>query len=188
MTRQGHDRCRYEDASWEVSAYSAREAAHPSLFGITPEPYINCNYRGYLIHYEVENRRLQLARLVVGSTLGRSDAPRIGGLAPRSEGRDLVYENQSLPLAFTGGMLLGSGPSRSSWAFSRPPWEYERLCELIFEDGRLLRSVDRSEAAIEVGRVARDLDYDALYVKGGLERVFARFELTYQPPGGAPWG
>ena len=56
------------------------------------------------------------------------------------------YHNVGLPLAFTGGLLLGRGFIRRHYEHMgfQAPWKFEKVTELIFTGGVLTSAHDRS--------------------------------------------
>ena len=179
MTQQAHDVCLFEGARYDVCAHEGRGRVRPSDFGIAAESTTTADRRGYWTLYAVDGGSLRLRELHVGSRLAPEAAPRIGERRAAGEGGRLVYRSLDLPVAFSGGLLLGSGASRAGSWFMRPPWDYARLWELRFEEGRLVGVWDRSAKAEEIHRTASPDDLQSLYSEEACRRLFQGFSTTY---------
>jgi hypothetical protein len=131
--------------------------------------------------FTVEGGELYLSRLHVADRQGVY--PTIAGVraVPDEPERPFAhtYDGMRLRQRFTGGLLLGQeliDDTRYCVAFETPT-SYERVTELIFDDGRLRERIDHSELVRGVReRTGR----------GTLPRLWDvpwPFRLPYWPPG-----
>jgi hypothetical protein len=125
--------------------------------------------------------RLRLREFQVTTDLRPEDAPRIGGRVSEREHSGLIYRDLDQPVSFTGGLLLGSGLRLGDPISIMPlPWNYERVLELLFEQGRLVDAFDRSG---ELERMRRDdlsfwaKNEDESFLAG----LFNGFSIVYRP-------
>jgi hypothetical protein len=99
-------------------------------------------YRGYVASYRVDGDQLVLAELETdpsyeGTHLGVSPVPGHGVQ---------VYRGLTVPVAFTGRLLIGAGYvdiGRLHMGF-RPAYGFQRVWELAFGAGRLTTAHERS--------------------------------------------
>ncbi len=117
---------------------------------------------------------------------GARAAPTIFGGQPASvtEGGLCTYGRSPDRVAFTGGLLLAQCFKSELYVHMgfHPPWKYEVVRELSFEDGRLSREVDRSSAMAEIRArlAARSLGPDGtneVEVGAWVEQCFDRSYL-----------
>jgi hypothetical protein len=115
-------------------------------------------WRGYICHYGVRSGHLQLLHLTVGMEspfapeAGAGPAPPVFGSEPATDEGAATYRPTNAVVPFTGGLLLGDGFIEELYVHMgfHPAWKFERVVELIFEDGRLVRSHDRSAQLAEI--------------------------------------
>ena len=126
-----------------------------------------------------------------GKGYGRKRGPKINGIKPVSRERQHRFNNcymgLNYPLEYTGGLLLAYGFIREFYVHMgfQKPWTYERVLELIFEEGMLSRELDLSGRMAEVRQLIRE----ALRKKGSndeepryeemIEFVVRSFDRTY---------
>lgn len=161
MTAQAADSALLHGEHFLVCGVNGSELVTPSQWGLKPEMPSTASYRGWMAEYQI-NDRIELANLYAFHDGGlpvknrKPNGPVINGIAPQEpDARGLVigfnclYKGLALPIAFTGGLLLGAGLVRgllTNVGF----WKFEKVYELIFEQGRLLSSADKSEVASTV--------------------------------------
>jgi len=181
MTTQGHDRCDFGGATHALCASAGEGRLRASSFGIQARAPHTANHRGYHMRYAVDESALRLREFQVTTNLCPEEAPRIEGRVPEREHFGLIYRDLDQPVTFTGGMLLGSGLRPGDPISIMPlPWNYDRVLELLFEQGRLVDAFDRSA---ELERMRRDdLSFWARNEdESFLEGLFSGFSIVYRP-------
>ena len=131
------------------------------MHGITPGGISSACWRGYYCTYAVNGDRLLLQDLHMGLTeedagLAQNGAgPAIQGILPRYDDQEYCwgYSPLQMPIGFTGGLLLGRDFIRELYVHMgfHPAWKYRQVYELVFQDGHLLASDDRT-AQLEESR------------------------------------
>lgn len=108
--------------------------------------------------YEVMERQLYLKDMIVSSDRG---FPVINDVIPQSVYSEnkmdiALYENLNERLTFSGCILIGSEYSEKySSKYDLPYYQYARVYELIFEDGKHITTIDHSKAML---RIRKNLD------------------------------
>jgi hypothetical protein len=69
------------------------------------------------------------------------------------------YEGLDYPLDYTGSLLIADGFIQALYVHGgfHPAWKFERVLELVFDAGRFVEVVDRSERMAEVRRAETDV-------------------------------
>ena len=156
MTSQIPDSVRYEGVEYEIVGIAGDGLFHPFDHGLAPVPLHTACWRGFICTYEVADCALLLRHLVVGVDRTQDRRP-IGEVTPPIDGvvadfddREHVvhYKGMHLPVPFTGGLLLGEGFISDLYVHMgfHPAWKYERVVELVVEDGAVVSASDRSAA------------------------------------------
>lgn len=161
MTAQAADSARLREERFLVCGVNGSELVAPSQWGLKPEMPSTACYRGWMAEYQIDDR-IELADLYVFHDAGlpvknrKPNGPVINGVSPQEPdatgsaiGFNCLYRGLALPIAFTGGILLGAGFVRGllvNMGF-HPFWKFEKVHELIFEQGKLLSCVDKSDVA-----------------------------------------
>jgi hypothetical protein len=151
MTAQIPDFVWLEGRRYRLAGVSGRGLFDPQDVGLRPAATSTANWRGFHCTYGVEDSRLVLQTVYIGlaeptELFGRQ--PERGGItefAPNS----WAFKNLGRPIRFSGGLLLGDGPTdrTSRHIGTPPPWTYATLLELELHDGRLTATTDHSESA-----------------------------------------
>lgn len=114
--------------------------------GISPVMMHTANTRGVNARYRIENGQLLLSDLQVGSV---DEPPAIGDISATTDeyGQTWTYLELDLPIAWTGDLILGSGPIRELFVHSGflPVWHYERVLAVDLEAGVVESTEDRTE-------------------------------------------
>jgi len=165
MTGQHPDEVRFEHKRFALTAVDGSGLFDPVQHGIEPRWLGTGCYHGFICHYSVVRRRLVLRQLVLGSD--GEPAP-IGGVRPVTSDYGWQYKKLTMPVAFTGRLLIGNdfvGPGvRMGFV---PAWLFADVRELTFQDGFLHTAADRSAELAAVREVldelgtGPDLDEDA---------------------------
>ncbi len=159
MTAQVSDFVRFLDEDYHVAGVSGDGLFDPAAYGIKPRMISTACSRGYYCHYAVKDDRFTLDMLHIGLIEGeaerakRGDGPLVFGVAPRYDHIAHCFEYASLaaPIAYTGGLLIGGDFIWDLYVHMgfHPYWKFRRVIELIFDHGRLVETLDRSQAAEE---------------------------------------
>ncbi|MFW6163890.1 MAG: hypothetical protein ACODAJ_14055 [Planctomycetota bacterium] len=195
MTAQAHDLVTWHGEAYDLCGANGDGLFDPVAHGLTPAPMCTACWRGYVCHYAVEEGCLILDDLMVTNAktpAGREPVlgPAIRGVEPEPEGESFfncVYRGVGLPVAYSGGMLLGRGFIRELYVHMgfHPAWKFERVVELVFADGRLERHRDLSDRMREVRETLSDdplgpgADASMAEVRKWIE---ATFSLYYENP------
>ena len=172
MTAQITDSFFFENNDYSLVALSAPIGFEPKDYGLEAYASSTACWRGYWCDYAVEEKKLFLERLYLYNAEG--NYPDFNGVAvsPQkyekvayTEGfdpeikYDLFPENfghrtyeAHMPMKYTGRILLGDGFLRDYYihmGFQRA-WAYEKLIELVFEDGIIKEVNDHSHVAAEL--------------------------------------
>ena len=126
--------------------------------------------RGYVCEYAVEENQLFLTAL----RLGMAEPPtQLFGTDLRFTGGAATYSPIRVPLAFSGGLLVGARFIHDLYAHmgNHPAWKYAEVLELLFDEGLLGQVADRSELFAQRRAAPRDFD-------GWIETTFDR---SYPP-------
>lgn len=186
MTAQIPDLVMFNGIAYTLAAIDGHGLFDPADHGLQVVPTSTANYRGYQAHYAVRDGRLLLTAL---HDVGLRDAvegtspdtlPRVAGRTPLWQGYSLAYDNLDLEVPFSGGLLIADGFIHELYVHMgfHPAWKFRRVHELIVEDGRIIRTHDRSDeiAAVRETMAARDrpdpADGDGL--KSWIARTFER--------------
>ena len=183
MTLQTSDHL-LRDGQRQTVLDASRPLFDPVALGYRPTMRTTACIRGYVCGFELLGGVLRLHTLAINHQPGRApitrrrQPPDLNGVAAIERPDDLVadwhFEGVALPLAFTGGLLVGFdrravARSASGW---RAAWLYAHVRELVFEAGALVAEtvLDESIAPIRERALAadkrvglfRDVDYPAL--------------------------
>lgn len=166
MTAQISDRIVFEANTLWIAAICGGALFDPESIGIKPVPTNTACWRGFHCVYSVEESRLWLSKFTIGihqsdvrlgrvSPFGKTPKPstRLGyiraekpiGIHPIDYDVDDIHE----PIEFSGGILAGADFIQELYVHMgfHPAYKFNHVLELIFEDGKLLQSHDRSEQA-----------------------------------------
>lgn len=170
MTAQIGDIYKYEKKEFTIVALSSAMPFDPKNFGMESHPSSTACYRGYWCEYAIENDELFLKDLYLFNV--EDKYPPLNGVevspqefveyecytgsekkcekitSPAHFGHR-VYKDVNLPIPYTGKILLGDGFMQEYYihmGFQRG-WAYEKLIELVFEEGILLECNDLSHIA-----------------------------------------
>lgn len=139
--------------------------------GVMPVSMHTANTRGELARYRLDDGRLLLSDLQVGSI----DAPPpINGVEPSTDehGQVWTYLGMDLFIEWSGDLLAGRAPILDLYVHAGflPVWHYEHVLALDIESGHVVAQEDRSEAvaAFRADRLESDEADDD-------EGIFERF-------------
>lgn len=110
----------------------------PRAYGLNPSSFSSDCWKGFVVHFSLENDRICVSKLDVNCDDG--NYPVINGVAAYVDDDDYhVYKNLNLMPAYTGTITLGKEllPQYMFSAFTGPH-SYLETYELDFEEGRLV--------------------------------------------------
>ncbi len=115
-------------------------------YGVAPVMMHTANTRGVAARYRIEDDRLLLADLQVGSV----DAPpAIEGVEATTDehGQTWTYLQLDVPISWTGDLIVGKDPILDLFVHGGflPAWHYEKVLAFDIEAGVVQSSEDRSE-------------------------------------------
>lgn len=136
---------RYQNTEYKILAVEQEFIVHPVAFGFLPYTIasIQCPFS---CDYELEDYKLFLRRL----TIGTYDAVNYGGV--RLEGYAQKHEFNHLPVTYNGVILIGANPLKEYYTKSETfaYYSYQKVIELVFENGILITTVDQSRAMLRI--------------------------------------
>lgn len=161
MTAQISDIVVWQGEEYGLCGANGEGLFDPTSVGLNPVGMCTACWRGYVCHYRVADERLLLGTLAVSHGDAESGemvpGPAVHGIEPvEGEGWmdffNCVYEGLDLPVAYTGGLLLGSGFIEELYVHMgfHPAWKFEKATELIFADGRIEEARDLTARMAEV--------------------------------------
>jgi hypothetical protein len=157
MTAQIEDVVVFQGRMYALAGVNGPGLFEPSEHGLRVHMTTPACRRGYVCEYAVEDERLFLTALRLGM---RRPVARLFGADVRMIGSAATYSPVSVPLAFGGGLLLGTGLCHDLDVHKRkhPAWRYTTILELSFDEGRLVAAFDRSELLTQRRTAPRDCD------------------------------
>lgn len=162
MSGQISDIFTYREGRYSIARIDGSPEFDPELLGITVGfEFCSACTRGYRAEFGINERRLILKSLhlidMPCGPDGESVAPMIDGTAPQmdSDGGGIfavIYDNLAWQFHFTGGILIADGfiAELYSHGGTQSSWKYERIVALTFENGILVKELDRSETIAEL--------------------------------------
>ena len=163
MTAQINDTVFHRKIRFSLAGISGRGLVEPTTFGFEPVAMSTACWRGYVANYTVEDDQLFLTSLEVGlptkeallAKAGRGPVL-FGTSAQPGKWFGFLYEGFKQPVPFTGGLLLAEGFIRDLYVHMgfHPAWKYERVREVLCEEGHVLEDHDRCKEMAEVRRKA----------------------------------
>lgn len=181
MTAQIDDYFLYDDHAYSVAGISAGSLFDPAILDIHPMGSSTACWRGYYVEYGLVGRHLTVINLHAnfyeeGEGYQRMQGPAINGivptdLLPECGGFNNHYEKINFHLEYSGGLLLADGFIEELYVHMgyQSAWKYERVRELVFENGILIKDHDRSEKMAQIRQI--------------LTRGNLRDEITGMPSG-----
>ncbi len=149
MTGQIEDTYRYKGKEHSIIAMTTPIEFDPEEYGFHPEaPHTAC-WRGYVCHYDIVANQLALTKLEI--FCGENPYPVFDGVAPVKDRRKwsnmMIYRNLRHVIDYDGSIVVGSGFLNQYYihmGFQRA-WAYENVYELMFEHGKVIKTVDHSD-------------------------------------------
>jgi hypothetical protein len=153
MTAQINDSVFHRKRRYSVAGVSGKGLFDPASYGIQAKSFSTACWRGFHVDYEVIDSRLTLTAVSIElpvehrAAAARGELTFAPGLRPAKDKFGVPrFEGLSLPIPYTGGLLLGDSFIRKLYVHMgfHPAWKYQNVRELIFEQGTLLEDHDRS--------------------------------------------
>ncbi|MDO5293417.1 MAG: hypothetical protein Q4F05_11780 [bacterium] len=195
MTAQQPDSYFYQSEKYSYIASKGKHISatfHPGDYGITPASICTNCYAGYFCEFQVLHGKLLLQTLQINSKENKYPAingvlPLLPNDAPGYQGYH-VYENLTLPMDYTGSLILGKGFLNKYYIHTgfQHAWSYKNVIELIFKDGQLVEQHDysdlierlRQEKALEIQTYTENWSSTPHPFKLGRGRSFFGFMKT----------
>ena len=158
MTAQASDLLILDGVAFAIVGVNGGPLFDPSSEGIEPAMINTACWRGYICTYTTTDGHLLLSELELGyeSTVNgealTDESVVLGVKVGRSNFAPFVLRGLSLPVPFSGGLLLGAGFIEALYVHMgfQAAWKYEKVVELLLTDGEVTDSVDRSAAVAEL--------------------------------------
>lgn len=154
MTAQVGDRFLYKGNEYSIVAISNPIQFHPSDYGIKPVACCSACWDGYWCDYQISAEGIMLKNLYINSENGYY--PEINNVCPEKKGKNSfeymghhLYKNLNIFMEYTGKILIGRDFMQAYYIHMgyQRAWAYKVLEELIFDKGKLVKTVDHSEMA-----------------------------------------
>lgn len=200
MTAQIADRVDFGGAEYDIVGARGGRLFEPGEHQLRPSFISTACWRGYICWYQACGGSLRLARLLVGPDsrlAGRKLRPGDVLLGVPLTGSDVLpgggmeAAGLDLPVAFTGGLLLGARFISSLYVHMgfHPAWKFRKVIELLLEDGLVTGTADRSaEIAAIRDRIENGEQPDPDGPRGGIGWVKRTFGIGYDRSFPAPRG
>lgn len=158
MTAQFNDLFHYQEKDFSIAGISAGDLFSPADFGLFPIPASSACWRGFVAVYVISDSYLILDSLSVN--LQERQAPTIiNGVAAtdatvRYRMFSHIYKDLNHRIPYTGGLLIAYDFISELYVHMgfHPAWKYKEVFELTFENGLLVKELDRSEWAAQERR------------------------------------
>jgi hypothetical protein len=164
MTYQIKDKISIDDRKYTIERCTSREQLfNPHAYGIQTVEASSACCLGFYCDYVIVDRQLLLMNVNIEPTMpdrlkfkyGRSQRL-LFGKSPQLwndiVGTSWSYRDLCHSLPYSGGILLANGDILMKPASNlyHPLYVYEKVCEAIFEAGRLISFVDYSDRMLEI--------------------------------------
>lgn len=183
MTAQIADPCFLRGRRYNLVGTSGGPLFEPKDHGMIALPMSSARWCGYRATYVIADGAIVLRDLEITVLSGE---PVLNGMAPRTSDGDLHYAGVNLPLAYTGGVLLGDGFIKElGRRIGHPACKYRRVIEVVLEAGRVAKERDVSAEIAEIRarlsqpQKVRDVDMDE--VRRWAERIKAERNGAAEP-------
>lgn len=146
-----------DNMSFLILKCEKKEIFDPHQIGISPIWSDNRNFH-YSCVFEIKDYQLYLKNLILTSD---RIYPNVGGAKPvflsDENGVDTVeYRNVMIPVVYTGAILIGKNLVKTYGNEREMPcYSFKTVRELIFQEGRLVTTIDHSKAML---RIRKNLD------------------------------
>jgi hypothetical protein len=160
MTGQASDIFLIEESVFDLTRASAGPLFNPHLYGFSPVATSTSCWRGFRCGYTIADEALLLQTLEIsnghrgprgGLAKEIYELPEFNGVTPNENYCEYqafqgIYENLSLPLHYTGSVLLGCDLPEdfARVAGGADPWDYAIVIQVRFDAGKVVDCEDVS--------------------------------------------
>ncbi|MEW6736813.1 MAG: hypothetical protein AB1489_36330 [Acidobacteriota bacterium] len=192
MTAQISDTIKFDGKDYNIAGVKGNGLFNPHEHGLSVEMISTACWRGYYCSYKVNNEELYLQDVSVGldednkRLLAKKSGPYLFGKLPKHNKEAWCYDFLDLnwKVPFNGGILAGLGFVRELYVHMgfHPAWKYRSVVELIFEEGVLLETLDRSTemASIRERTTKDDLKPSSMNKEEVMNWIRDCFSLEYE--------
>ena len=154
MTAQVGDSFIYKGDDYSIGAISEPIQFNPLEYGIKPVACCTACWNGYWCDYHISKEGIILENLYINAK--DNYYPEINNVSPEREGKKSflymghhLYKNINIFMEYTGKILIGKDFINEYYIHMgyQRAWAYEVLEEVIFDKGKLIKTVDHSEMA-----------------------------------------
>lgn len=154
MTAQFGNRFIYKGDNYSIVAISNPIQFNPLDYGIKPVACCTACWNGYWCDYRISTKGIMLQNLYINSE--DDYYPEINNVSSEKEGKKSfqymghhLYRNINIFMEYTGKILIGKDFIKKYYIHMgyQRAWAYEVLEELLFDNGKLVNTVDHSEMA-----------------------------------------
>ena len=154
MTAQVGDSFIYKGDDYSIVAISEPIQFNPLDYGIKPVACCTACWNGYWCDYHISKEGIILENLYINAK--DNYYPEINNVSPEREGKKSflymghhLYKNINIFMEYTGKILIGKDFINEYYIHMgyQRAWVYEVLEEVIFDKGKLIKTVDHSEMA-----------------------------------------
>ncbi len=201
MTAQISDIYKHKRNKYNLVALSDPIGFEPKDYGLDPQASSTACRRGYWCEYDIREDGLYLDKLFLFNGEGKyPDFNGISALEPGYEEYDYVelmsgkkgrskthknmghwtYDNVNLLIPYNGKILLGDKFLRDYYIHMgyQQAFAYEILIEFVFENGKLIETIDHSEM---VKKMRESMDLDELIDRKNVTKfINDSFSLDYK--------
>ncbi len=135
----------YKNTEYTILAAEQECIIHPIALGYLPNSAasLQCSFSS---HFLLKDYRLQLSRL----DLFTNEAMKLGGI--HMEGYSQKHSFEEFPVSYNGAILIGANIVKEYYLKGEVPayFSYQKLIELVFDNGILITTVDHSRAMLRV--------------------------------------
>ncbi len=146
-----------EETSFLILKCEWKDIYQPDIFGISPI-WSNDQEYEYISIFEIREYQLYLKSFIITAD---SSFPVINGIEPQpcytEKGIETVqYNDIMVPIKFNGAIVIGNTLIKNYGFDEDIPWySYKVVRELIFQDGKVVTTIDHSKAML---RIRKNLD------------------------------
>ncbi|MDF2908332.1 MAG: hypothetical protein K0R34_3653 [Herbinix sp.] len=135
----------YKNMEYTILAAEQECIIHPIALGYLPysSASLQCSFSS---HFIIKDYQLLLSRLDIVT----NEAMNLGGMHMEGYARKNSFEE--FPVSYNGSILIGANIVKEYYLRGSSPsyFSYQKLIELVFENGILITTVDQSRAMLRI--------------------------------------
>jgi hypothetical protein len=135
----------YKNTEYTILAAEQECIIHPIALGYLPysSASLQCSFSS---HFIIQDYQLLLSRLDIVT----NEAMNLGGM--HMEGYARKHSFEEFPVSYNGTILIGANIVKEYYLNGNSPayFSYQKLIELVFENGILITTVDQSRAMLRI--------------------------------------